>query len=76
MDRKLFIGGVWQDAADGNRITINDPATGELVGSSALASRRDVDRAVAAAGAALPGWAALHADERAKIMHRAADLID
>ncbi len=75
MDRKLFIGGVWQDAADGNRISINDPATGELVGSSALASRRDVDRAVAAASAALPGWAALHADERAKIMHRAAELI-
>ncbi|MDW6022466.1 aldehyde dehydrogenase family protein [Mesorhizobium sp. BAC0120] len=75
MERKLFIDGKWQEAADANRIAINDPATGEFVGSSALASRRDVDIAVEAASRALPAWAETHADNRAKILHRAADLI-
>lgn len=75
MERKLFIDGAWQDAADGNRITINDPATGEFVGSSALASRKDVDIAVEAAATALPSWAETHADQRAKILLRAGDLI-
>src|SRR4029077_8275901 len=35
----------------------------------------DIDDAVAAAKRALPLWAGTHADERARILHRAADLI-
>jgi succinate-semialdehyde dehydrogenase/glutarate-semialdehyde dehydrogenase len=75
MDRKLFIDGAWTEAANGGRAEIRDPATGDLVGTSAIASRADVNRAVAAAARALPGWAATHADERAKVLHRAADLV-
>jgi acyl-CoA reductase-like NAD-dependent aldehyde dehydrogenase len=76
MDRKLFIGGAWCDARDAGRIEIRDPATGDLVGSSAIAGRADVDLAVEAASKALPLWAETHADERAKLLHRAADLIE
>lgn len=75
MDRQLFIGGAWRDATSGERLVITDPATGERVGSSALASRADLDRAVTAAEAALREWAGMHADQRARILHRAADLI-
>jgi succinate-semialdehyde dehydrogenase / glutarate-semialdehyde dehydrogenase len=75
MERGLFIDGIWREAIRGDRLEIRDPATGELVGSSALASRADVDLAVAAANRALAGWAATHADQRAKILHRAADLV-
>jgi succinate-semialdehyde dehydrogenase / glutarate-semialdehyde dehydrogenase len=75
MERGLFIDGAWREAIQGDRLEIRDPATGELVGSSALATRADVDLAVAAATRALPGWAATHADQRAKILHRAADLV-
>ena len=75
MERKLYIDGAWADAADGKRIAIADPATGAPVGSSALASRKDVDRAVEAAAKALPAWADTHPDQRARILHRAADLI-
>jgi succinate-semialdehyde dehydrogenase/glutarate-semialdehyde dehydrogenase len=75
MDRKLFIGGAWVDAAAGTRAEIADPATGERVGSSAIAGRADLDSAVFAASKALPSWSALYADERAKILHRAADLV-
>jgi len=75
MDRELFIDGAWRPAAETGRVIINDPATGELVGSSALAGRKDVDIAVAAAARALPLWSGTHPDARAKILHRAADLI-
>jgi succinate-semialdehyde dehydrogenase/glutarate-semialdehyde dehydrogenase len=75
MERKLFIDGKWVDSADGNRIAIADPATGDPVGSSSLASRTDVDRAVDAATRALVAWGNIHADERARILHRAADLV-
>ncbi|MET0169222.1 MAG: aldehyde dehydrogenase family protein [Aliihoeflea sp.] len=76
MDRKLFIDGHWVDAIDARRLDINDPATGDRVGSSSLAGPNDVDRAVGAAKRALVSWGATHADERAKILHRAADLIE
>ena len=74
-DRELFIDGRWRAAREGRRATIADPATGELVGSTAIADAKDVDDAVAAAKRALPLWAETHADERARILHRAADLI-
>jgi len=76
LERKLFIGGEWCEPVAPNRVTIPDPATGDPVGTSDLASAADVDRAVEAASRALPGWARLHADERAKILHRAADLME
>ena len=74
-ERELFIDGRWSPAQAGRRIEIRDPATGDRVGASALAGAADVDLAVAAAKRALPGWAATHADGRARILHRAADLI-
>ncbi|BCH21458.1 NAD-dependent succinate-semialdehyde dehydrogenase [Mesorhizobium sp. L-8-3] len=76
MDRKLFIDGTWCDSRAAGRLDIKDPATGEPVGSSAIAGRADVDLAVAAAARALPLWAETHADERAKLLHRAADLVE
>ncbi|WP_428687199.1 aldehyde dehydrogenase family protein [Roseibium sp.] len=44
-----FIDGTWVDGADGSRITVTDPATGEPVSEVARAMPADVDRAVAAA---------------------------
>ncbi len=76
MDRRLYIDGAWTEAAAGSRAEIRDPATGDLVGTSAIATRADVDRAVEAAAKALPAWAATHADGRAKLLHRAADLVE
>jgi acyl-CoA reductase-like NAD-dependent aldehyde dehydrogenase len=56
MDRELFIDGGWRKAVGGARLEINDPPTGERVGSTALAEVTDVDRAVAAAQHAQPIW--------------------
>lgn len=74
-ERALYIGGAWGASAAGDTIDVRDPATGELVGRSALAAADDVDAAVAAAKAAQPVWAALPSQERARVLHRAADLI-
>ncbi len=76
MDRELFIDGGWRKAIAGARLEIKDPATGEHVGSSALAAAADVNRAVAAAQRAQRVWADTHADERCRIMLKAADLIE
>ena len=75
-ERGLLIDGSWPAAADGATRAIHDPATGELVGRSAMAGPPDVDAAVAAAERAAGSWAATHPDERCAILRRAADLID
>jgi succinate-semialdehyde dehydrogenase / glutarate-semialdehyde dehydrogenase len=74
-ERHLFIDGRWRAAQNGRRLAINDPAIGEPVGLTALAAAADIDAAVNAAERAFPGWAATHLDARARVLHRAADLI-
>ena len=59
----LTIGG--QQVATAARFAVLNPATGALVGEAPNASAADLDRAVAAARAAQPGWAALPDAERA-----------
>ncbi len=44
-----FIGGQWVDAANGGRIAVEDPATGERIAEIARGEAADVDRAVAEA---------------------------
>ncbi|UOQ55790.1 aldehyde dehydrogenase family protein [Leucobacter allii] len=75
-ERGLCIGGAWVDAADGATVEVRDPATGELVGTSAVAGAADVDRAVIAARAGFSRWSALTADERCDVLLRAAALVD
>jgi len=75
-DRGLLVDGAWVAAADGRVLDVRDPATGDLVGRSAIAGPPDVDAAVAAAQRAGPAWAATPADERCAILRRGADLID
>jgi succinate-semialdehyde dehydrogenase / glutarate-semialdehyde dehydrogenase len=72
---ELFVGGDWVAASDGARFDVTDPATGELVASVASATRDDTRRAIDAASAALPAWAALTAKERSAVMRRWFDLI-
>jgi succinate-semialdehyde dehydrogenase/glutarate-semialdehyde dehydrogenase len=71
----LFVAGEWVAASDGARFDVTDPATGELVASVAAATREDTRRAIDAAAAAFPAWAALTAKERGRVMRRWFDLI-
>ena len=62
----LYIGGEWRAPRTSTRLPVHDPATGELLARVADADARDVDHAVAAARAALPGWAGLDALDRGR----------
>nr|WP_274631024.1 NAD-dependent succinate-semialdehyde dehydrogenase [Mesorhizobium shangrilense] len=72
---QLFINGQWRDAADGRTIDVIDPATGEVVGKVAHATRADLDAALAAAERGFAIWSATSAYDRAKTMRRAAELL-
>jgi len=71
-----FIGGEWVPSTGDAARPIVSPVTGETLAEAPDATADDLDRAVAAARAAQPKWAALSAWERARICHSIADLID
>jgi acyl-CoA reductase-like NAD-dependent aldehyde dehydrogenase len=70
---RLFIAGAWEEALSGATIQATSPATGESIGEVAQGDREDARRAVAAARAAFPQWAAATAFERAAALRRIAD---
>lgn len=71
-----FINGQWAAAASGRTLPVIDPSTGETFDTLARGDAADVDRAVAAARAALSGpWGALTATERGRVLSRMAALI-
>ncbi|MPY79734.1 MAG: aldehyde dehydrogenase family protein [Actinophytocola sp.] len=74
--RALFIGGEWADAEDGATIETIDPSTEEPIGVVPSASVGDVDRAVAAAGAAAQDWANTTWPERAELLRTLARRIE
>jgi len=74
-DTRLFIGGTWQDAADGRTLPVLNPATGEEIGRVAHASTADLDRALAAVDAGFVIWRDMTPAERSKIMRKAAALM-
>src|SRR3954454_7927906 len=71
----LFIDGAFVAPGDGTRVETINPATEEPLASVAFAGAGDVARAVAAARAAAPKWAATAPLERGKYLFRIARLI-
>jgi acyl-CoA reductase-like NAD-dependent aldehyde dehydrogenase len=72
----LFIDGESAEAASGELRDLTEPATGEPLARAAMAGERDVDRAVAAARAALDGvWGKTPPNERSRLLHALADAI-
>ncbi len=76
MATRMFIDGDWCDAADGATTEAMSPVTGEPLGAVAEGSREDARRAIAAANAAFPSWAARTGFERAALLHSAADAME
>jgi alpha-ketoglutaric semialdehyde dehydrogenase len=73
---KNFIDGSWIDAEDGASFVSRNPAdASEVVAEAPLSGRADLDRAVAAAGAAFPAWRLLPAPRRGEILFRVAALL-
>ncbi len=69
----LFIGGEWATAS--SHFDSINPATGKKLASIAEATAADVDKAVAAAGAAQKGWAKLGGHKRARFLYAIARTI-
>lgn len=69
---QCLIGGIWSGAGDD---PVTDPATGGAIARVPRLGAPEAARAVDAAAAAFPAWAALTARERAAILRRWHDLI-
>jgi len=69
----LFIDNAWTDA--GETFATNNPADGAELAQVTQATDADVERAVAAARRAQPGWVALGGHGRAKVMYALSRLL-
>ncbi len=75
--KKMPIGADWVDAADGARLDVHNPATGEVFAHVPAGAAADVDRAVRAARAAFEGpWAAASPVQRERLLLALADKVE
>jgi acyl-CoA reductase-like NAD-dependent aldehyde dehydrogenase len=72
----LYIDGAVVEPASGELRELREPATGEPLARVAMGGEADIDRAVAAARAALDGaWGKTPPTERSRLLHALADAI-
>jgi succinate-semialdehyde dehydrogenase/glutarate-semialdehyde dehydrogenase len=73
--QQAYIDGEWVDAEGGAVLAVEDPASGEQLGTVPKMGAGETRRAIAAAARALPAWRARTAKERAQILRRWFDLM-
>ncbi|WP_166365857.1 NADP-dependent succinate-semialdehyde dehydrogenase [Pseudomonas akapageensis] len=73
--QQAYIDGAWVDADNGQTLKVNNPATGEIIGSVPKMGAAETRRAIEAADKALPAWRALTAKERANKLRKWFDLM-
>jgi len=71
-----FIDGKHADAADGRRLDLVDPSTGEVFGSAPLSGADDVDAAYRAASGAFETWRDSTPSERQRALLKFADAME
>ncbi|PFA22654.1 MULTISPECIES: aldehyde dehydrogenase family protein [Bacillus cereus group] len=78
MKINMFIDGKWVEALSGARKNVINPATGEVIASSADGSADDAKVAVKVARKAFDSgiWSDLSADERAEYLYKIADRLE
>jgi succinate-semialdehyde dehydrogenase/glutarate-semialdehyde dehydrogenase len=69
-----YVDGQWTSATRGRTLAVNNPATGAVLGHVPSMDAADVERAVAAADAALPAWRNETARTRATLLRKWFDL--
>src|SRR6202023_34497 len=73
--RQAYIGGRWCDADSGATLEVNNPATGEILGTVPKMGANETRRAIQAAKDAFVGWGRKPAKERSILLRRWHDLI-
>ncbi|RUX21533.1 aldehyde dehydrogenase family protein, partial [Mesorhizobium sp. M7A.F.Ca.US.011.01.1.1] len=74
-DVKLFIDGKWLSAVKGRTSDVFNPATGEQIGTVALATTKQLEMAAVAAEKGFRIWSQTSSYERSKIIRKAASLL-
>ncbi|HEY1300111.1 MAG TPA: aldehyde dehydrogenase family protein [Stellaceae bacterium] len=72
----MLVGGDWVEAAAGETLPVENPARRETIAEIPRGRAADVDRAVAAAKAAFPGWARVAPRERGRILLEIAEALE
>lgn len=67
----MFIAGKWEEAANGGRFEVTNPANGEVIADVADGGRDDAARAIDAASDAFPVWAGATAYDRSRALLKA-----
>ncbi|MBZ2189489.1 NAD-dependent succinate-semialdehyde dehydrogenase [Alcanivorax sp. JB21] len=68
--QQCFIAGHWCDADSGATLAVDNPATGQQIGSVPRMGAAETEKAIAAANEALPDWRSKTAAERAAVLYR------
>jgi succinate-semialdehyde dehydrogenase / glutarate-semialdehyde dehydrogenase len=76
LEKRLYIGGEWRDASEGQTLAVEDPSTGEPLCDVADATPGDAEAALDAAVASQPEWAATPPNERGEILWRAFETLN
>ena len=74
--KQHFIGGEWTPGASGETLPVLDPSTGEVFDQLQRGNAQDIDRAVAAARAALESdWGRMTAVDRGRVLSRMSQIM-
>ena len=71
-----YISGRFVEQGGAKRLDVTNPADGTVISRVPLSSAADIDRAVQAARAALPGWSGLPIKERVQVFFRYKALLE
>ena len=71
-----YVNGAWIGADSGKTLAVHNPATRQPLGTVPDCGAAETARAIAAADAAMPAWRGRTAKDRAKILHRLADIVE
>jgi malonate-semialdehyde dehydrogenase (acetylating)/methylmalonate-semialdehyde dehydrogenase len=75
-DVRNYIGGTFVDPSVEEHLDVTNPADGSVISRVPLSAASDVDRAVAAAKEAFPGWSGMPIKERVQVFFRYKALLE
>ena len=68
--QQCYVNGRWTEALNGGAMEVDNPATGEIIGTVPAFGRAETRAAIEVADAAWNGWRSRPAKERARLMRR------